>query len=151
MKRSLFFAWISAVALAMWPVGPMAAAPRCYPTSRFVVLPDGLVRDTLTKLVWQQQASATTMTWADAKSYCSAAGSGFRLPTVKELESIVDATVAPPGPTIDPIAFPNTPAEVFWTSSPYAGSSAFAWNLVFFNGNSSYNDVDHDNRVRCVR
>lgn len=34
-------------------------APRCYPISRFVELTGGLVRDTLTELVWQQDGSGT--------------------------------------------------------------------------------------------
>ena len=59
---------------------------------RFVAS-NGLVSDTLTNLVWQQEASATTMTWVAAQSYCSVAGVAFRLPTLKELESLVDVTV----------------------------------------------------------
>jgi len=122
----------------------------CYPSSRFVVLSGGLVQDTLTNLVWQQQASATTMTWTAAQTYCSNAGSGFRLPTLKELLSIVDLTVASPGPTINP-AFPNTPAEAFWTSSPYAESSGWAWFVDFLDGSSGGNPVGHLFRMRCVR
>ncbi len=122
---------------------------RCYPTSRFVVLSGGLVSDTLTNLVWQQQASTTTMTWAAAQTYCSSAGLGFRLPIVKELLSIVDFAVA--GPAINQTAFPNTPAEVFWTSSPYAGSSGYAWLGSFNYGGAESADVSNSYRVRCVR
>jgi hypothetical protein len=89
---------------------------RCYPTARFVVLDGGLVRDTLTGLVWQQQPSTTGMTWGDAQNYCSSLGSGFRLPTVKEFDSIMDPTASGP---IDNTAFPNAPADYYWTSSPY--------------------------------
>jgi len=152
MKRTLFAAWIFAVAIIIWPVAPSAAAPRCYPAplSRFVVLGGGLVRDTLTQLVWQQQASTTTMTWADAKTYCANAGSGFRLPTVKELVSIVDLTVTS-GATIDQTAFPNTPAETFWTSSPSAVSSGNAWGVYFDYGGSFSIVIGYSSRVRCVR
>ncbi len=122
---------------------------RCYPTSRFVVS-SGLVTDTLTGLVWQQQASAATMTVADAQSYCSAAGSGFRLPALKELESLVDLTVTP-SPPINQTAFPNTPADAYWTSSPYAGSSGYAWSVSFNVGDSLSYDVGSILRVRCVR
>ncbi len=104
--------------------------------------------DTLTKLVWQQQASTATMTWAVAKTYCP---SGFRLPTVKELVSIVDLTVASPGPTIDQTAFPGTPAEGFWTSSPSVGSSGDAWYVNFGNGRQIFTVVGSYPRVRCVR
>jgi hypothetical protein len=148
VKRILYLAWVPVLALALWPLARPAAAPRCKPTSRFVVLSGGMVRDTLTKLVWQQQSSATTMNWADAKTYCASAG--LRLPTVKELDSLVDLTVYP-GPTIDRMAFSNTPAEAFWTSSPYAGSSGNAWYVGFFDGNSDCNGEGSYNRVRCVR
>jgi hypothetical protein len=150
VKRILYLVWVPVLALALWPLARPAAAPRCKPTSRFVVLSGGMVRDTLTKLVWQQQSSAATMNWADAKTYC--ASSGLRLPTVKELESLVDLTIANPGPTIDKTAFPGTPAEAFWTSSPYVGSTGGAW-IVYFGGrgNSDAGDVGYPNRVRCVR
>jgi hypothetical protein len=113
-----------------------------------VVQGGGLVLDTLTQLVWQQQASSTTMTWADAKIYCSS--SGFRLPTVKELFSLVDLTVTS-GAMINQTAFPGTPAESFWTSSPYGGSSSLAWGVNFVNGFSGYGGVGYNLRVRCVR
>jgi hypothetical protein len=132
---------------------------RCYPVNRFVVLDGGLVRDTLTKLTWQRQASPTVMSWSYAQAYCSCAGSGFRLPTVKELASIMDATVTS-GATIDQTVFPSTPAVAFWTSSPYvgppsayAGSSGNAWEVDFSSGYSYYDDlsnVSYGARARCV-
>ena len=168
MRRSLIIAWIMTVLLAAWPFGPTAAAPQCYPTNRFVVLTGGMVEDTLTRLVWQQDGSGPragcsgvdglTCTWAEAKAYCAGLAtskfggySDWRLPTVKELRSIVDYRVAAPGPTIDQTAFPNTPAERFWTSSPRAGSSGDAWFVNFNDGRSNYDDVGNGSRVRCVR
>ena len=126
---------------------------RCYPTSRFVVS-GRLVTDTLTGLVWQQQAS-TDMTWTAAQSYCSAAGSGFRLSTLKELESIVDLT-ATSAPTINRTAFPNTPVDWYWTSSPYTAADdgyGYAWYVYFSDGvpSSSSEGSGTTNRVRCVR
>jgi hypothetical protein len=51
---------------------------RCYPTSRFVVLDGGFAHHTLTNLVWQQEASGTTMSWADAQTYCSSVSEGSK-------------------------------------------------------------------------
>jgi hypothetical protein len=93
---------------------------RCYPNSRFQVLDGGLVRDRLTGLVWQQGGSATEMTWADAQSYCAASGAGFRLPTLKELDSIMDPS-ATSGGLLDKTAFPNVGTGHYWTSSVYQG------------------------------
>jgi len=134
--------------VAAWPLAPPFASPRCYPTTRFVVLAGGLVRDTLTKLVWQQQPSSTTMDQSVALSYCSSRG--FRLPTIKELELLVDLTVTS-GPTINQTAFAGTQAESFWTSSPYAHSYGDAWFVNFGDSGSNYFSVNLPFKVRCVR
>jgi hypothetical protein len=135
------------LALATWPLASSRAALRCYPTKRFVAIEGNLVSDTLTNLVWQQQASGTTMTWAAAQTYCPP---GLRLPTLKELRSIVDFTVAHPGgPMIDQTAFPNTPSQGFWTSSPYIGSAGNGWAVYFDNGDANYGSGSLS--VRCVR
>ena len=147
MKKTKCLACALALAVAGWPLASPRAAPRCYPTTRFAVLAGGLVRDTLTQLVWQQTASSTTMNWADAKTYCSSVG--LRLPTVKELDSLVDLTVTS-GATIDPTAFPNTPAEWFWTSSP-PGSPSHAWFVSFSDGSSGADVITDSSYVRCVR
>jgi hypothetical protein len=151
MKKTRYLVCALALAVAAWPLTPPFASPRCYPTTRFVVLAGGLVRDTLTQLVWQQQASSTGMNWAAAKTYCSSAGSSFRLPTVKELVSLVDLTVTS-GAKINQTAFPGAPAANFWTSSPSAGSSGDAWYVNFNIGGSSDIVVSTSYvRVRCVR
>jgi hypothetical protein len=148
MKKTACIACALSVFLATWPRGRIEAEPRCYPIKRFAAPSGGVVRDDLTGLNWQQQASPTSMTWAAAQDYCP---SGFRLPTVKELSSIVDFAVAPPGPAIDQTAFPGTPAEGFWTSSPYAGLAGYAWLVLFTDGYSSYVGATNNCRVRCVR
>lgn len=148
MKRATYLACILALAVATWPLARPAASPRCYPTTRFVAQGGELVLDTLTQLVWQQQASSGTMNWAGAQSYCSSAG--FRLPTVKELSSLVDLTVTS-GATINQTAFPATPAVAFWTSSPFAGVSGYAWDVFFDYGNNNNDIMISFQRVRCVR
>jgi hypothetical protein len=130
---------------------------RCYPKSRFVVLDGGLVRDALTGLLWQEQTSTTTMTWADAQSYCSSLGTGFRLPTFRELVSLLwlSSDVTTP--------FSGEVPGAFWTSTPHEGpageSSGHALSGEFFSwdGNScesanfSSYTVSAALRVRCVR
>ena len=61
-------------------------------------------------------ATRNSYNWSGAKAYCGGvvlAGGGWRVPSVKELMTLVDFSVASPGPTIDTTAFPNTPADVF--------------------------------------
>jgi hypothetical protein len=137
---------------------------RCYPKTRLVPLDGGLVRDALTGLVWQQQGSGTAMTWADAQSYCSSLGSGFRLPTLKEIDSLVDITLLS-GPAPDE-PFPSTGDEEFWTSTSYTnpdGSSvAYYGDFSAPNSNatgqhglldytSGARPLESKLNVRCVR
>jgi len=112
------------------------------------------VTDTKTGLVWQRTAPTTTYSWADAQTYCagvgsSLGGSGWRLPNIRELNSIVDDTVIKPA--IDANAFPATPAERFWSSTPYANSSYSAWYVLFNDGASAYDDKTYTYYARCVR
>ena len=117
----------------------------------YVVSCDGLtVTDSSTGLVWQRNGSGIragctgnsdghsggnlTCTWPEAMTYCAQLyldGSGWRLPTLTELQSILDKSITPA--TINLWAFPSTPAFAFWTSSE-AGDNA--WAVRFDNGNS---------------
>jgi len=117
---------------------------------------NGTVYDTKTKLTWQQTVPSTTYTWANAKTYCGSAavstslgGTGWRLPTLKELQTIVDYSQS--NPSIDSTAFPSTPGNVFWSSSPLAGSSSNAWSVDFGYGYTGNVVVSNPRYVRCVR
>ena len=128
---------------------------RCYPKSRFVALAGGLVRDALTGLEWQEQGSPTGMTWADGQSYCSSLGSGFRLPTVKEMLSLLGLSS---GPTT---AFPGGVPGPFWTSTPDEGplDEPYARHANYFNYEENTVEwgwrysypVSTAINVRCVR
>jgi hypothetical protein len=128
----------------------------CDPARRFVVLDDGMVRDTMTGLEWQREGSATHLTWAEAQSYCPPS---LRLPTVKELRTIVKYAKyfeAYGKPTIDLEAFPNTPPTEYWTSSLVADYPLQVWHVDFYFANSLVTNI-HDQfgdglgHVRCVR
>jgi hypothetical protein len=129
---------------------------------QFVVSEDGLtVTDTITKLVWQRDGSGTragctkgtTCTLAEAKAYCAALVlggiSGWRVPARMELLTIVDFTRI--NPSIDRAAFPNTPAEWFWISSPCTSLVGYRCYVNFNYGYSFDTDVGDFLRVRCVR
>jgi hypothetical protein len=145
-------------AVAMIAVTLPTPADANAPAGRYVVTnggtSGGTVYDTKTKLTWQQTVPSTTYTWADAKTYCagvgaSLGGSGWRLPTCKELQTIVDESRT--NPAIDTTAFSSTPASGFWSSSPLAGSSSDAWHVNFYNGSTYSYDVTNTLIVRCVR
>lgn len=135
---------------ANWSMSPPAA-------KKLTVSGDALeVADNVTGLVWQRGLSDASMNWSGAKSYCAnlaSAGGGWRLPTVVELLSIVDFTRL--NPAIDTSAFSlgssSAAGDWFWTSSPYAGSSGYAWAIHFGSGMSVNYAASAANWVRCVR
>ena len=148
-------------ALAIIVVASPRSVDAAAPAGHYVVTPgsgtgNGTVYDSKSKLTWQQTVSSTLYTLADAKTYCagvgaSLGGTGWRVPTIKELLSIVDFSQTG-APMIDPNAFPSTPSELFWSSSPLAGSSSSAWYVDFNDGSSSaYDAVTDAYNVRCVR
>jgi hypothetical protein len=111
------------------------------------------VRDTGTGLVWQRGVSADTLDFQSATDACAAldlgGSDGWRLPSLQELATLVDETRA--HPAIDPEAFPDTPAEPFWSGSLFAGSQTRAWYVHFDEGSALYEGIAALHRVRCVR
>ena len=120
---------------------------------------DGTVTDNVTGLMWQQAVSTTTYTWAQAVAYCPtlilAGHSDWRLPSRIELVSIVDfgarSGEVNSDAAINATYFPSTPSSLFWSSSPLAGSSSYAWSVYFNYGYASYGGVSSAVLVRCVR
>ena len=133
------------LALLFAPVGRASA-----PAGRYTVA-SGTVTDTQTGLVWQQADDGKTYTFAEAQSHCAALGGTWRVPTLKELLTLMDEGHGT-GPWIDATAFPNAPAVVFWTSVPSAKISGNAWFVDFSSGESyDYYGATDTFAVRCVR
>ncbi|MGL1014218.1 DUF1566 domain-containing protein [Vibrio vulnificus] len=119
---------------------------------------------------------AKEYTWHDATklTHNFAGSTAWRLPTVEELDSLVycskgrKPSARPNGeyvrdtngeclgynyqePTINIRAFPNTPDSRYWSSSPDANYSSYAW-YVYFNGGGVYNGYKgYHHHVRLVR
>lgn len=113
-----------------------------------------VVRDKGTGLTWQRAAPEKTYAFDQARAYCAglrlAGQKDWRVPSMGELLTLVDERVS--APTIDGKAFPHTPNQSFWTSSPFADSpSAMAWHVYFEFGNALYGLWKGPYRVRCVR
>ncbi len=93
------------------------------------------VKDQVTRLIWQRTQASSTYNWTAALSYCSTTltlgSQTWRLPTVRELGTLVDYTIAPPGPTINVTAFPGTAQNAFWASSSFAGGAGHARSVGF--------------------
>jgi hypothetical protein len=112
------------------------------------------VNDSRTGLIWQTASSGTAFTWTAALVYCNdlvlASSSDWRLPTVKELQTLT-AVGNGLNPTGLPPAFPPETAVDMWSSSPdpAAPSSSYTVSLLYGFGNSMPTSTQFP--VRCVR
>lgn len=104
-----------------------------------------VVLDTQTRLEWQAK-HAGPMTWHAAMRYAEHLDGGWRLPTIEELETLIDRT------RVDPAsAFPGAKGEWFWTLSSYADTSSIVWIVYFDDGTVGSDDKTGCYYVRCVR
>jgi hypothetical protein len=113
------------------------------------------VLDNETGLMWQSEESTSTFVFGDS-SACDAATTGgfddWRLPTVTELQTIVDETrSAPPYIDTDLFTIATDVDTVLWTSTPYAAASGFGWCVSFRFAGASGSVVANTFGVRCVR
>jgi hypothetical protein len=77
--------------------------------------------------------------------------SDWRLPSREELRSIVDYSIPYPGPTINTGYFPNTVSSVYWSSSPDAYYTDYAWGVYFDDGGDNSYGKPWSGYVRAVR
>lgn len=117
--------------------------------SGYVIANDG-VYDPNTKLTWQRGAGPASYAWAAAQARCAAADpvGTWRLPSVNELLTLVDLALV--DPAIDPAAFPDTPSDFFWSSSPSLAPTGTAWGVNFNRGSAGASLTASASRVRCV-
>ena len=107
--------------------GCLPDQPYCDDVGHFAVTPD-IVVDRETGRLWQRRHAPTMLTYAEAEAVCDDLALGgitrWRIPTIEELHSIVlepgELMGCAPGyccPSIDQSAFPDTPANLFWSST----------------------------------
>jgi hypothetical protein len=119
--------------------------PAVAPPDQYTTLSDDEAQDNYTRLIWQRNGdSSGLISWDDAVTYCDTldlGGRTWRLPTVRELATLVDeATVAP---AINETVFPNTRYGArsnnwYWASHQARNSSA-SWGLNFDDGFTGFN------------
>lgn len=125
-----------------------------YGANDFINNGDGTISDNATDLMWMQNDNEEGIDWEDALAYAEssefAGYSDWRLPNVKELQSIVDYSYSPTatdeyaiGPAIDPM-FDCTPIVneagnddygYYWTGTSAQFTSGdpyyYAWYVAF--------------------
>ena len=100
---------------------------------------DGTITDLDTGLTWQQ-AETSAMTWESALQYAEglalAGHTDWRLPNIKELQSLNDETLA--NPSLDTTYFPGAQSSRYWSSTtlnnqtnrPGMWTSSSAWSAT---------------------
>lgn len=129
---------------------------------------NGTVTDNNTGLMWQKEDDNQTYNWYQAsgtndatynpssQSVCGSLNLGghtdWRLPSKKELISIVDYSVFFPNPSIKTSYFPNTHTDYYWASTATANiTPGGAWNVNFTAGDVGGGGMEFLSYVRCVR
>jgi len=123
----------------------------CPIENRFVDNQDGTVTDTCTGLMWQKETAPGSYMWQQALQYCEslefAGHSDWRLPNVRELQSIVDYGRV--DPSLDPIF--GAESGWCWSSSTRVNGPNGAWFVYFGSGSVSCDIKGNDYFVRAVR
>ena len=162
--------WVpSLLLLLLWAGNAQAVPcqnnlPASNPDAVYIDHGNGTVTDTRTGLKWKQCAeglsgatcqtgTALSFTWANALAHAEAStfasDTDWRLPNVKELSSLVEDCRAVPA--INTNRFPNTPSSSFWSGSPDAYVSSYAWGVYFDVGYAYSGNRSNFVRVRLVR
>lgn len=122
------------------------------------------VTDTVTGLIWQRcpagyhwegatcsevPETQKSFTWQQALQYAQAVGQGWRLPNVKELESLVKRNCW--SPAIESDVFSSVELGYMWTSTGVAAYYGNAWAVYFLDGGVVSQAKDIQYKVRLVK
>ncbi|MEN9373690.1 MAG: hypothetical protein RIR79_1242, partial [Pseudomonadota bacterium] len=135
------------------------------PSSDYKDLGNGTVTHIPTNLMWQRcligqtwdgttcTGTAGLFTWAQTLQLPTSNNfvsyTDWRLPTQKELLSLVDYTVA--NPAINSTIFPNNGNSIVWSKTAFVGNASFQWLVSFANGDNLLNLPGDAYAARLVR
>jgi Protein of unknown function (DUF1566) len=143
LMASVVFAFVAGSAQAQTTAnGPYYATPswdqQLPASTRFIVLSNWssvAVLDRETGLVWEQSPSTATSDWGSQSFHCinlnTGGRTGWRLPTIQELLSLVDRSQSNPAlPSGHPF---TVQSSFYWSATTNASNAANAWlvNFVF--------------------
>ena len=126
---------------------------------------DGTIHDKNKTFTWYDSNPATNGGYAgtpgvgtDTEDFIGALNSAhfggysdWRLPTINELDSIVNCDIPYPGPTINAAYFMNTVSSFYWASTTYASGTSYAWGVNFYGGHVNGSNKGGSYYVRAVR
>ena len=125
-----------------------------WPDQRFTDNGDGTVTDGLTGLMWlkdggclYKESWSTALTTivdfsaSPAKYNCAeyiGSYSDWRLPNMREIESLMDFGVSDSASRLNSNGFMNVKSSSYWVSTSYAASKTYAWMVNLVNGATTY-------------
>jgi hypothetical protein len=113
---------------------------------------NGTVTDNLTGLVWVKAVHTDTISWEDALVYAEslsfAGQTDWRLPNIKELQSICQQTIS--NPTISNSFF-SVGVKKIWSSTTLPNQTTKSWFLDSREGIATYDIKANKHSVLCVR
>jgi hypothetical protein len=128
------------------------AVPITVPT-RFTDNGDSTILDNLTNLIWQKFPDSTPQTWEQAITYAEnlnfANATNWRLPNIKELQSLNDETMVQPSVTSP--YFQNLGVNKYWSATTLPNQTTKAWYWSTAYGITTYDLKVNNNNVLCVR
>jgi len=107
---------------------------------------------------WAESDNGEDINWNEAKNYCASKGSGWRLPTVAELQSSHQSGQAMPcgatlfiSNTCKVVSKSRLTGPWFWSNEPNGSSEG--WTVTLINGSRFATDVEYRSKHRalCVR
>ncbi|MFZ4564399.1 MAG: DUF1566 domain-containing protein [Bacteroidales bacterium] len=123
------------------------------PPAHFTDNGNGTITDHNTGLIWQKIQSSNTMSWEEALAYSKTISLGgktdWRLPNVKEIQSLNDVTLSKP--SFNRTYFPDVITGNYWSSTTLINASEKAWDINVDYGIVSYNVKTLKENVLLVR
>ena len=110
------------------------------------------VLDNGTGLEWQQSDDGQTRDWSQALEYCENlpldGHNDWRLPNLRELDSIADLTRYNPAINTD---YFSCQSSSYWSATTDANLTNIAWDIHFYSGGEYFGYKTNSRYVRCVR
>ncbi len=137
-----------------------------WPSPRFTDNGDGTIKDNLTGLIWLKDGGCLNKKWDDALKAIvdlntnpgayncieySAGYSDWRLPNIKELESLISYGTPDTSVWLNTEGFLNAASSKYWTSTTYLNKGSYTWVVNMKKGDMSYSSKKSKYRVLPVR
>jgi hypothetical protein len=115
---------------------------------------DGITYDSSSGLLWQdnKQVSKKLFTYEQAEQFCAnlviGEYSDFRVPSIYELQSIVDYRFHNPALLK---GFKHSASNDYWSATPYAYRKGDYWTIDFKKGTTEPTGERYSKNLRCVQ